>query len=285
MKKTILLALLAAPLFVACNDDKGQPNTETLTGELPAIITPADPALSPEITYLPIKVVCDYANDAKWTVAVRNFTLPSSFPLSFTTPEMTGQGIKNVSLNYLSDFPATTGQTISQFSTDVIADYNTLNGTPDNKGGVKVNTYFKVGEEYTIATFPLEAFYNGVTTAETGNGTFQNPNAQYKFMIDLKQNTVTLVIYNAKFAEKMPPLASVTLRGLKLKTSRQYGYEIEGKDITPTVGMGDNEVAYPNYIFHTFTMHPTDKMLTKVAIDYTVGDNYQGSFTGSYYNK
>ena len=146
---------------------------------------------------------------------------------------------------------------------------------------------YKVGADYSVATFPVQAYYGGVTTTYYMQGSeqkeFVNNVPMYFVNIDLAKRTAQVTIYNVKFAESMPmALSAVTLRGLKIEASRQSGYVISGDNIVPGVGIGANEVDYPQYTFDHFEMYPTNQSLTKCAIAYSVAGKYSGVFTGSY---
>lgn len=292
MKKVIFPAMLLVLAATGCSDDeKNTPNTRNLSGEWPVVVMPTDEHQPGVITQMPMKITQYLAEGGVWRVDVKSFTLPSGDNLSFTTPDIFASGEIDWSLRYISNFNAESGQVIRDYRAELINNYYYFSNTGGNAGGTPpmgtiVASMFRVGGEYTVTVIPHIAYYGGTTVtqyqikSEEVESTFYEP--LYYITLDLKNMTADLVIYNARFADLMPALAAVNLRGLKLETSHEHGYTISGKNVVPSVGVGSNEVEYPQYVFDEIEMHPTNSLYTSCEIEYTVANKYKGRFTGSY---
>lgn len=295
MKKLLLSAMLISLVATSCSDDDNNtPNTRNLSGEIPAVVIPANTAEEAVLTELPIKITQYMDEGGIWRINVNSFTLPSGEKLSFMSPDIAGSMNDfinpDIMLRCMSNFMAETGQTIRNLNVDLINNYYYLSFSGEGSVspyGTYVAANFKVGSDYSIATFPREAYYGGTTITKynigSGDKEFRNEVPMYFFNIDMSRRTAILTIYNAKFAEEMPmALSAVTLRGLKVEPSSQSGYRISGKNIVPVVGVGGNEVEYPQYTFDDIEMHPTNTALTQCEINYSVAGRFAGRFTGSY---
>ncbi len=290
MKKLIYFAALLGLLATSCSDDKNEPNTRTLQGNALTAVIPTDKSKEAVLTEMPLKVTQYLSEGGDWKVTVSDMTLPDGSKLSFTTPTIAGAGVEDVSLVYYSNFNADGGQVIRDFRTDLINMYYYINASTNKPAaapfGTLVACNFKVGGDYTVATFPNRSYYGGATTttyeAEGETKEFTNQLPMYFVSIDLAKRMAEVTIFNAQFSENMPVLSAVNLRGLKLEASSQYGYTIKGENLTPTVGVGGNETSYPMYMFDSFEMHPTNTALSSCAITYEVAGKYKGAFTGSY---
>lgn len=290
MKKIFLLLPALALLFSAC-DKKGEPNTRSISGEIPAVVTPLDPTKEVRIMNLPISVT-QQLTDNVWNVKVTSFSLPGGGILSFTTPDMRATGSPNINLTYLSTFDAASGQTIRNFRTNLINYYYFLSmgGQGAQPGvapmGTLINTTFAVGNDYSVATFPIDAYYGGKTittyTDAEGEQVLENQMQMYHIRVNLTNMTAQVIICNPVFEPGLTPLATLTLSGLTLSPDRQYGYTIKGENIVPTLGAGQNVQTYPEYTFDSFEFHPTNSALTKGAITYSVAGKYKATFNGSY---
>lgn len=292
MKKVLFPALLLALVATGCSDDDNNaPNSRNISGTWPVAVIPTDANEQGAIMEMPMKITQYLAEGGIWRVEVKNFTLPSGKNLTFTTPDIQPAGEVDWILRYISNFDAETGQVIRDYRTDLVNNYYYYSNKGVNSGskppmGTLVASRFRVGGEYTVTVIPHIAYYGGTTVTrynlggEEKESTFYEP--LYYITLDINKMTADLVIYNARFAEGMPSLAAVNVKGLKLEPSREHGYRIYGKDIEPSVGVGSNEVAYPQYIFNEIEMHPTDELCTACDITYKVANKYEGSFIGSY---
>lgn len=285
MKKLIYAATIAAITLSSCSDDKHEPNTYNITGDVPIAITPLSENGEPTIGLTSMKVSRYMGEGDVWRVNIPDITLPNAGSLTFTTPDIHAESntVPDFILRYLSTFDAETGQTIRNFNCYLINSY--LRPGDQTNSGTLVTFNFKVGADYAIASFPRQAYYGGTTVTSMPNTPdFTNPEPKYFVKINMENRTAELTIYNAKFAETMPmALSAVNIKGLTIKPSREYGYIIEGANIIPTVGTGDHAVEYPQYTFNKVEIHPTNAELTNCEITYTVADRFNGRFNGSYW--
>lgn len=149
----------------------------------------------------------------------------------------------------------------------------------------KVIGKYRIGNEYEVRTFSHDEFFAGktVTTYPGAEGmeTFETEGMLYRVVINVKDNTADVVIYNAKFAPKAPELTGVILTGLKVAWGAA-GYEISGTNLVPSIIEGYAATPNETYKFDSFSFSTTSDNLVSAKIDYSVAGRFQGAFTGAY---
>lgn len=143
---------------------------------------------------------------------------------------------------------------------------------------------FQLGDQYKVRTFPLLAFYSGVTTSSFSmqgqEQSYSSDMTLYGVAIDPNNNTAEVGIYNAKFADPMPQL-TMTLKDLMVEyTDDGYVIKAGEEGVIPLVGT-DN-VPYPDYVFNKFEMKCEGENLTGVNIIFQVAGRFNGKFNGAF---
>lgn len=151
-----------------------------------------------------------------------------------------------------------------------------------------VDASFKVGDNTMVRTFWPDATFRGDTECNytdrtTGQAkTFKGNSAQYRVIMDLKKNTASVVIYNAKFAENMPEIKGIVMANLPLKFDAS-GYSVVGNDSVPYVVEGGKLVSNPAYKMTEFTFASSGD-LTKGNCSFTIRGGFNCNFSGKYLN-
>lgn len=293
--KKLLFPLATAMLLLAtsCDDDKpDQPvNSFQLKGSLPTCIMPeggtdADVIFTDEPVY-------SYTLDSytgKWTVGVSNLKVPSHDELRFTSPAIFPTSGFNIRLEYTSPFAATQGGQINNVAAVLADDYYYYTGestTGNPPMGTLTTMAFDVVGQYKVRAFPKSCYYGGtlVTTYPMGGAEkeYTSTTPQFGVKVNLASRTAEVTIHNVKFAAEMPiTLAVITLKDLKLVGDEEDGYKIVGTNIVPVVGQGASATPNPKFTFNEFEMHPTNTQMTMAEIDFTVANQYEGEFQGSF---
>lgn len=142
-----------------------------------------------------------------------------------------------------------------------------------NGDGSMLVMQYNIGNEYTVRTVQPDEFFSGTTVTTINMGgtmsQFENKEAGYRVKLNKDYKTADVIIYNARFAEQMPKLTAVVLRGLDVKFE-DGNYYIEGKDIIPQVPESGALTDYTNYPFNNFELTFTDHKLTCAYISYNV---------------
>lgn len=144
---------------------------------------------------------------------------------------------------------------------------------------------YNIGDRFSVKTFLKDTFYAGktVTSYPGDNGalaTYSNTEMFYRVILDVQKNTAKVVMYLARFSEKMPKSMNIVLDDLPV-TWMKGGYMISATDIVPKVAEGSGLTENENYTFKTFSFRFDDSRLTTASISYNVKGIYQGSFVGS----
>ncbi|MDE7109970.1 MAG: hypothetical protein K2O49_08415 [Muribaculaceae bacterium] len=148
---------------------------------------------------------------------------------------------------------------------------------------------YRIGNLFDVVTCSTDMSFFGVTvTSYPPDNSYTTDKMIYRVFLDIKKNTADVVIYDAKFAEPAPALATVYLPSLKL-TLKDGNYEIEGTDVVPMVPEGEGNDAtllpYPNFTFKHFKLSTVPgSLLSKVDVEYQVGAMFKGVFSGKYVN-
>lgn len=155
---------------------------------------------------------------------------------------------------------------------------------------------YRLGNDYMVRTFMSDAFYNGTTVTRYTNQdgmteTYTSSNILHRIIIDMSKKKACLVMYNAKFSNSPnePEKKVIYVPDLDVRFVGS-SYEITGTDITPLIPEGSDSTApspdtftpQPNFIFSSFRMTMTNTWLTEAKMEYKVGNDYEGTFTGSY---
>lgn len=298
MKNHILPFAALGLLFAAsaCDDDNDlkkdpdQPQgTYQLKGEIPTCIIPEDESMPVVFSKTPVYTITRYDINNLWTVNVTKISLQGFGDFEMRTPEMMATSGYNRYLTYNSPFTSVNGDVINGFEACILSDYwyytgeNTIHTTPLS---LLQYIYFNVPGKFSVHAFPTRVYYGGTTvssykTAEGQDKNFKSETPVFGVEMNLDSRTATVKIYNAKFADEMPAISLMTLSGLTVEGDRDHGYEIKGTDIIPVVGMGDGAVPYPNFIFNSFELHPSEDLFTDVECDFNVAGRFNGEFEGS----
>lgn len=137
--------------------------------------------------------------------------------------------------------------------------------------GTMIIMQYNIGREYNIKTVQPDAFFCGTThTTVSGAQPFESNDMAYRVKLNKGFKTADIIIYNAKFSDKMPkPLTAVVLKDLNIKFGSGT-YSIEGTDIIPFVPESGALTEYKNYPFERFSLVITDGALTQANISYKV---------------
>ncbi len=144
---------------------------------------------------------------------------------------------------------------------------------------------YQYGTEYTVKTLSGDSFYAGKTiTTYPGQGgapsNYENDGAMYRVIIDPAKMVADVIIYDAQFAEPMPKMTAMIVKGLKVTATRD-GFTAKGEGIVPSAVEGGMETPYETFPFTSIEVRTTGGDLTQVAIDYVVAGRFTGKFTGS----
>lgn len=152
--------------------------------------------------------------------------------------------------------------------------------------GVMIVGQYRIENLCDVKTFyPDASFYGSTTSSYVDNDgntqSYTNKDMLYRVVMDLKKNTASVVIYEAKFAEPQPKLTGIILRDLKV-TYHNGGYSITGSNIVPEVIEGVSTTPNEKYVFDTFSLMTTSADLVDASINFQVAGKYKAFFTGSY---
>lgn len=165
---------------------------------------------------------------------------------------------------------------------DDIQKYN-LSGYP--YAGKEYNALaskYYLGNRYLVQTFQIDTFYQGTTTSTYPGGSATNRDIVYRLTLNLNNKTATMIMYNAKFSESdREPTKDIIINNLQVAYS-QYGLTVTGQDIVPDMYEGGSSTPYENYIFKNIQFQTTGDLLTDCTLHFEVGENYSGTFIGSY---
>lgn len=146
---------------------------------------------------------------------------------------------------------------------------------------------YNIGDEYMVRTFPIDAFYNGVTSTQypgaDGIQTNTSETMSYRILINPLKNTADMIIYNAKFSANPneKPKQAIIARNLDV-TWTGTGYTISKEDVIPEISEGGSTTPYPDFTFNEIHFSTNNKELTECMISYTVKNVFKGQFSGSY---
>lgn len=306
MKKSLLgLAALTGLMLTSC-DLNTKDSTSSITAPAFNMIIPLDGG-EPIISSSP----CFYSFDSnltKMTVSVTGNPLNvDNTTYSFTTESAPYQPYSNYSSSTGSDqttqdsgkvvslgnvIPKVTGTMTPgnlpvkngtfYYNTSIILP--TLSWVPQHEGlmysgqsyPVSLIASYQIGDKYLVRTFNTDTFYKGITRTSYKNMTgqdeyYENKEMLYRVLINLKDNTATLLLYNTKFSNsnKEPNLQAISIPGLKV-TFKSGSYSIEGENITPLVYEGGGLTENKSFLIKGFRMSTQGEYMVDVTMNYEV---------------
>ncbi len=298
MKKKVLIAAFVAPLLLASCLGDPKDTTSTTIYPIYNMVVPTD-------------------GQKEITVSEGKYSL--SFNITKQTVEMSADNLK-IGDRTGSFLTPTVSYRADAFTTSFVADggtfgndasmpVNDINCTvysayyivptsvvipdvifPRNTFELPIMSY-KVGDEYNVYTFYPYPVYGGTTvTTDDSGDKYEEKKMKYYFSMDTEKGKADLVIYDAKFSDKMPmSLKALVLKGLDLKFTRQ-GYEISGENIIPSRVEGNIATPMETFVFEKFLLTSTPGDITSGSAVYNVVNNmnpkdpkkYVGNFSGRY---
>lgn len=138
-----------------------------------------------------------------------------------------------------------------------------------------------------VKTFQQNTFFTGETTTtypymgEIAH--YSTKDIMYGLILDLSNNTATLIMYKAKFSgvPQEPVKTQINLNNLPVDFSNGM-IRIKAEDVIPDVVEGGQTTPNEDYIFNNIEFATTSEDLTSARITYTVAGRYTGTFMGSY---
>lgn len=146
---------------------------------------------------------------------------------------------------------------------------------------------YTLGDEWNVRTFWADLTYSGQTviTSPMSTEPYMNQGPRYRvFMTRNDKGVLTgkadLIIYNAQFADAMPVLKVMLVKGLDV-TFTDAGYTLSGKDIVAEYkGDGGEMMPYERFPFNEINATVGGDM-TGISMSYQVGGMFNGTFNGS----
>lgn len=302
MKRNLLfgsLALMGVALLTGCNKNDGFTQTVPFSASTLNVITNVGTGattVSSGMYYFSLTMT---NTSETGVINVANLAIDKDAPLSFTTEEQ----------SYLTDyyyalFENVRSSTVNlNNATILLTPYyyrpsQYLQGKIDfpNYGDVVV-AYYNIGQNYLIRTFQPETFYVGTTNTSYPymgqQQTYSTDDIYYQLSLDIKTNSATIYMYNAKFSDSPEPRKEmIVIKGLTPSYSAD-GITVTGQNITPLVGEGGATTPNEDFIFKEIKFQTINNILTQCSIDFTVEThmnmggntvtlNYLGNFTGDY---
>lgn len=146
---------------------------------------------------------------------------------------------------------------------------------------------YNVNNDYTVKTFMADAIYRGqtrVATVGSGEAPYTNDNIRYRVIFSKDYKKADFVIYNAKFADRMPVTINFVITDLDVAFT-QNGYSITGSNLTPSTFEGGELTPAPTYMITSFEFINTSDDLSRGSAMYTVQMGpgvYNVDFSGYY---
>lgn len=297
MKSTIIQSLCAAILLgagasLASCSPEGE-NVQTVSRPLNNLVIPADPDGE-------VKVDEDVSYTIKYDYGTGNAMVTSD---EMTVGDITG----SLSTDEMPFQQAVyTAGTVRKFSgagklgnaNDPVTDFSGIESglfffyptpVPGLLDVYQINTAmlfkYTIGD-YIVKTFPRDIYYGGETVTRIAAGpnagsSFSSKEAIYRIYFAKGLKKAIVVIYNAKFAEKMPVQKFIVLEDLDVTYTRS-GFVIEGENVTPKHADGDALTEHPGFIINSFRFSSSGEYLAKGICSYTVNGGMYGNFEGSY---
>lgn len=146
---------------------------------------------------------------------------------------------------------------------------------------------YQLGDDWKVRTFWPDLTYKGQTviTSQMSPDPYLNQGPLYRVVMSRNDNRALtgkadIIIYNAQFADGMPELKVMIIKGLDV-TFTEAGYTLTGKDIVAEYkGDGGEMMPYERFPFNEITATVGGNM-TNITISYMVGGMFNGTFNGS----
>lgn len=295
MNKTcIITALAAAALLASCGDEKDPVATQTAQYVTYNLYTPLNDSETASVTPAVYTVKYDLINSEILVSADQliwdnaSHTLksgPGRYTQSYYTDGGTAITFKGIDATVSANPPQETKLsgviTDRMYYTNAVAPG--ISGSWDYMNVPIIALNWTVPGRFLVRTFNREAYAAGVTTTSFSMGgqqqSYENSETMYRWVIDVDKKTADVVIYKAKFAESMPAIAGIVLRGLKVEWTRD-GYAISGAGIVPEIIEGSSTTPNQSYTFDSFVLSTAGEQLTEFTADYKVAGRFEGRFRG-----
>jgi len=142
----------------------------------------------------------------------------------------------------------------------------------------------------TVVTFPVDAFYSGVSTVEgvDAGGSpkiFTTKDMVYRLSIQVDKQLATLIVYKARFKENSTDeevYEALVFENLKVEY-RHGAYAVSGSDIVPSLIGASGKNPAPEYTADNIAFVTANEYLTKgnININFVSGESFV--FTGLYF--
>ena len=302
MKKSIFLVLgvlVTLPTLTSCNGDNDFYQTVPFyTSAINIITNLGDGTTTASEGNYGFSLTITNTSQTGYIYA-SNIAIDKDAPLSFTTDEQS----YSTSTPYNAYFENVKSSTVNLKNANFLltpyfyqpALYKINANFPDYKDIIVAS--YNIGETYLIRTFLPETFFVGETTTQYPYmGQQQSYNAKdifYQLSLNLKENTATIYIYNAKFSDSPEPRKEmIVVSGLTPSYSAD-GITVTGANIVPEVGEGGTTTPNEDFIFKAIKFQTTNPGLTECKIDFTVeahmnmkgnqiSYDYLGTFEGAF---
>lgn len=145
--------------------------------------------------------------------------------------------------------------------------------------------HYNIGA-YRVRTFWSDMTFRGETTSSytdnMGAQSYSTKDMLYRMVLNVKEKTANVVLYNVKLTEEMP-VKNLVLENLPV-TFSAAGIHVEGTEVVAKVYESSSATADPQYTFNSFRCDILGD-LTSGSIIYKVADKYNGQFSGTYITK
>ncbi len=293
MNKLLIGTACLGVCLISCS--KETTSEQTTTYNTYNLVTAVDGKSDPQVAKGSYGITYDLGTSLA-TIATNSLQLGTSSNGKFQAGGITYNSYLT-DLGQIIQFPVKLSPTLSTGSVDVtsIGGYvsNALAGAVYNTPGIISNSSpesvvvalsYNVGPDYKVRTFQKDICYIGATSTmySDKDGKVQqyvNEDFTYRIVMDLDNKKATVVLYNAKFADKAPVLKGIVIEGLKLEFNNA-GYTITGKDIVPKIWSDNTLLENPKFIFNNFRFDATGEPLVTGRSVFEVAGMYTGSFNG-----
>lgn len=139
--------------------------------------------------------------------------------------------------------------------------------------------HYNIGA-YRVRTFWPDMTFRGETTStdNAGGQSYNTKDMLYRVVLNVKEKTATVVLYNVKFTEEMTA-KNLVLEKLPV-TFSAAGIHVDGTEVVAKVYESSSATADPQYTFNSFRCDILGD-LTAGSIIYKVAEKYNGQFSGA----
>ena len=152
---------------------------------------------------------------------------------------------------------------------------------------------YEIGREYLVRTFWEDNVFSGTTNTTVNRNAamgYQSDKPAYRVKLDMKKKKATVVLYNAKFNERMPEM-NLILLDLDVNYTNS-GIVVTGSNVVPRVMEGMYLGPNPSFPFTTFkfeiygdlTVGRCEFVVTPdpaAVPNMPAGTTFEGGFTGT----